>query len=48
MFAMEALENPSRYELTSFQHNTNQKNMHPVMQVKTMMSYFSHLQEMAL
>ena len=47
-FAMEALENPSRYELVPFQHNTIRKNMHPVLQTKIMMNCFLHLPEMAL
>jgi len=29
MFALDALQNPSRYELTSFQHNTNQEEYSP-------------------
>ncbi|MGB2457934.1 MAG: OmpA family protein [Flavobacteriales bacterium] len=29
MFALDALQNPSRYELTSFQHNTNQEEYAP-------------------
>ena len=29
MFALEALENPSRYEITPFQHNTNQEEYSP-------------------
>ena len=28
-FAIDALQNPSRYELTSFQHNTNQEEYAP-------------------
>ena len=29
MFALDALQNPSRYEITSFQHNTNQEEYSP-------------------
>ncbi len=29
LFALDALQNPSRYELTSFQHNTNQEEYSP-------------------
>ena len=47
-FALDALKNPSRYELTSFNTILIRKSMHPVMLVETMTSYFSHLQEMAL
>ena len=47
-FAINAIKFPSRYKISPFQHNTNQKNIHLVMQVEIMMSYFSHLLEMEL